>query len=64
MKSLQSRTRGPKNLIEILETLERRGVITTDPDDAEECCGIRRDEDGLCQHRPGHPVYVKIGDLA
>lgn len=39
-------------------TLGRRGIITTNPDEAETCCGIPRDADGFCQHRPGHPIYV------
>lgn len=39
--------------------LERRGVITTDPANAETCCGMLRDENGFCTHRPGHPIYVE-----
>lgn len=38
--------------------LERRGVVTTQPEDADSCCGLERDEDGFCVHRSGHPVYV------
>lgn len=45
-------------IFKALEALERRDVITTDPEEAEKCCGIERDEDGFCIHRPGHPVYV------
>jgi hypothetical protein len=41
-----------------LERLERRGVITTKPEDAAKCCGLTRDRDGCCRHRPGHPAYV------
>lgn len=43
-----------------LGALEKRDVITTDPEEAEKCCGIERDEDGFCQHRPGHPIYVGL----
>lgn len=42
----------------LIERLERRGVITTDPDRAAECCGLPRDEDGFCTYREGHPIYV------
>lgn len=42
-----------------LDVLERRGVITTDPAAAEECCGLPRDDDGFCVHRPGHPIFLK-----
>src|SRR5579885_3682818 len=38
--------------------LERRGVITTDPERQHECCGLPRDADGFCSYRPGHPIYV------
>lgn len=41
----------------VLEILERRGIITRDPE-AVLCCGTERDEDGFCVHRPGHPIYV------
>lgn len=47
-------------ILQALEALERRGVITTRPENAKECCGIERDEDGFCVQRPGHPVYVGI----
>lgn len=43
---------------ELVETLERRGIVTTDPDRAEACCGLPRDEDGFCTYREGHPIYV------
>jgi hypothetical protein len=43
---------------EILSMLRRRGVVTTDPAERDECCGLPRDEDGFCVHRPGHPIYV------
>lgn len=46
-------------LFKMFETLERRGVITTDPDKRERCCGLTRDEDGFCRHREYHPVYVE-----
>ena len=48
------------DLIKALEALERRKVITTDPNDERECCGIERDDDGFCIHREGHPVYVRL----
>ncbi len=44
----------------MLETLERREVITTDPTEADKCCGMARDDDGFCVHRPYHPVYVDV----
>lgn len=44
----------------LLERLEERKLITTDPADAEMCCGLVRDEDGFCQHREHHPVYVEV----
>lgn len=49
-----------KTVLQSLAALERREVITTDPEKAAECCGIERDEDGFCQHRPAHPVYVPL----
>lgn len=53
----------------VLDMLVRRKVITRESDVAAEendaarvgdrtCCGIARDEDGFCAHRPGHPIYV------
>lgn len=49
----------------LIERLERRGIITTDPERRWECCGIGRDEDGFCTHREGHPIYVaRIGEVA
>lgn len=45
-------------LLATLAMLERREVITTDPAEAADCCGMPRDEDGFCIHRPGHPIYV------
>lgn len=47
-------------LAERLELLERRGVVTTRPEDRDECCGLPRDEDGFCTYREGHPVYVEL----
>ena len=46
--------------LQALAKLERREVITTNPKDRLTCCGIVRDEDGFCQHRPYHPVYVGV----
>jgi hypothetical protein len=43
---------------ELVEMLERRDIVTTDPARADECCGLPRDEDGFCTYREGHPVYV------
>lgn len=43
---------------ELLNILERRGVITTDPERRDECCGLPRDEDGFCTYREGYPIYV------
>jgi hypothetical protein len=42
----------------LLAPLIRRGVVTTDPAQADKCCGMPRDGDGFCLHRPGHPIYV------
>lgn len=43
---------------ELLDRLERRGVITTDSEKRDECCGLPRDEDGICTYRPSHPIYI------
>lgn len=43
---------------QLVVMLELRGVVTTDPSEAAECCGIPRDDDGFCRHRPYHPIYV------
>lgn len=51
-----------KKLERFVAMLERRGIVTTDPDEAEKCCGIQRDDDGFCQHRPYHPIYVERSD--
>lgn len=48
------------SLVAALVTLQRRGVITTDPAEALECCGLVRDDDGFCVYRPGHPIYVDL----
>lgn len=58
----EEKTRGvdPSGLITLVAILLRRDIITTDPMDAEECCGIPRDDDGFCVHRPGHPIYARI----
>jgi hypothetical protein len=45
-----------------LARLEHLGLITTDPADEAACCGLPRDEDGRCTHRPGHPVWVRVGE--
>lgn len=42
------------------EKLESANVITLDPKEAKECCGIERDAAGRCQNRPHHPIYVRI----
>jgi hypothetical protein len=47
-----------------LSALVRRGVVTTDPANAAECCGMPRDEDGFCVYRPGHPIFVVASDSA
>jgi hypothetical protein len=43
-----------------LGMLKRRGIVTFDEAEAETCCGMSRDEDGFCTHRPHHPIYVRI----
>lgn len=43
-----------------LAMLERRHVITTDRGEADRCCGLPRDTDGFCQHRPSHPIFVNV----
>lgn len=48
------------DILQALAIMERRRVITTDPNEKEECCGMPRDPDGFCQHRPSHPVYISI----
>ena len=48
------------SLLQALAMLERRKVITTDPDEAAECCGNPRDPDGFCTHRDYHPIYVEV----
>lgn len=35
-----------------------RGIGTIDPSLKMKCCGLVRDIDGFCQHRPGHPIYL------
>lgn len=44
----------------VIATLEKRKLVTTDPSEAATCCGIVRDEDGFCRHRPYHPVFVQL----
>lgn len=46
-----------------IRVLADRGEVTFDPREATHCCGIPRDEDGYCVHRPGHPIYVAMPDL-
>ena len=48
--------------VDAIATLRRRGVVTTNPEDAAECCGIPRDADGFCILRPGHPVFIRGSD--
>lgn len=48
------------NADRLVEVLERRGVVTTDPDRRDQCCGLPRDQDGFCTYREGHPIYVDI----
>lgn len=43
---------------DVLARLEERGVITTDPTQAGQCCGLDRDAAGFCVHRPHHPIYM------
>jgi hypothetical protein len=47
---------------EALDILQKRGIITLHPKEAGTCCGIERDEDGFCQHRPRHPIYMDLRD--
>lgn len=47
---------------DLLEILVRRRVVTTDPADREECCGLLRDQDGFCTYREGHLIYVDPDD--
>ena len=42
---------------EFVRILIRRGLVTSDLDEAERCCGQPRDEDGFCVYRPHHPIY-------
>jgi len=42
---------------EFVHMLVRRGLVTTNPAEAGECCGLPRDEDGFCVYRPHHPIY-------
>jgi len=50
----------PLTPLQILAMLERRGVITTEFKDKDECCGLDRDDDGFCRHRPSHKIYVPV----
>lgn len=52
------RTLRPVTLL--IDKLERREVITTDPAERDTCCGLPRDEDGFCSHRPSHPIFVNL----
>lgn len=49
-----------RSFLQTLAALERRETITTDPDKKLKCCGMPRDDDGFCQHRPYHPIYVEL----
>lgn len=51
------------HFLDILLHLEKIGVITTDPRNIM-CCGLDRDDDGRCVHRPYHPVYVRLDNSA
>lgn len=51
-----------KTPVSVLAMLVRRGIVTTNSADADECCGWERDADGFCQHRPHHPIYVRLTD--
>jgi hypothetical protein len=46
-----------------IETLIRRRIITVDPSEASTCCGLDRDSDGFCQHRPNHPIYLQRKEI-
>jgi hypothetical protein len=46
-----------------VDALYAAGVITWDPKDKEKCCGMPRDVDGRCSHRPYHSVYVELHPL-
>jgi hypothetical protein len=48
----------PPDCVDLIERLVRRNIVTTEPAEAATCCGLPRDEDGFCTHRPGHPIYV------
>jgi hypothetical protein len=43
-----------------VEPLLRRHVVTMDEAERNQCCGLGRDLDGFCQHRPGHPVFIQV----
>jgi hypothetical protein len=45
---------------DLIETLERRRVVTTNPTERDQCCGLPRDEDGFCTYKPQHPIYVAV----
>ena len=51
---------GFQHIAEALAKLERRKVITTDPEESAECCGLPRDDDGFCIYCPHHPVFVRV----
>jgi hypothetical protein len=46
------------DVAQAMNALEKREVITRKPEDRAMCCGSPRDEDGFCQHRLGHAVFV------
>lgn len=48
---------------EAIDRLEEVGLLTTDPEEREKCCGIVRDDAGRCQNRPHHPVYIAVQKL-
>lgn len=43
-----------------IEMLVDKEIITQNPDEATKCCGIKRDENGFCQHHSSHPIYFNI----
>jgi hypothetical protein len=49
-----------REVYERYQAMIRRGVITVDPSEKDTCCGMARDKDGMCIHRPYHPVYFNL----
>lgn len=42
----------------LVQMLIDRKVGTLNPRLKMKCCGLVRDIDGFCQHRPDHPIYL------